>query len=58
MWAEARMCPLRLTGIEGDMIDVSDGPFVQDYRTIESLFVGGFYDAGMLAFYACFDDGW
>ncbi len=52
------MCPLRLTGIEGDMIDVSDGPFVQDYRTIESLFVGGFYDAGMLAFYACFDDGW
>ncbi|MEX2092814.1 MAG: choice-of-anchor tandem repeat NxxGxxAF-containing protein [Pirellulales bacterium] len=53
VWAEDRWGTLRLIGRVDDALQVAPG----DIRTIDSIFLSGFNDAGQLAFWARFTDG-
>lgn len=57
IWAEDRTGALRLIARQGDLLDVSDDPFTNEYRTIQSLSFGGLNDVGQVVFQARFVDG-
>nr|WP_145063809.1 choice-of-anchor tandem repeat NxxGxxAF-containing protein [Adhaeretor mobilis] len=68
IWAEDRFGILRLVTHTGDILNVSDDPFLPDYREVRgyNFLVGtanqsgrpsGFNNKGQVAFYAWFTDG-
>jgi hypothetical protein len=53
IWAEDPYGVLQLIAREGDLWEVGAG----DFRTINSVILGGFNDLGQVSFYALFTDG-